>query len=53
MKFNKIIDDLLNIEVDIDDVDNALLLLCALHRSFEHFKEVQAALRIKFKDLED
>ena len=58
---NKMLDDLENIEVQLEDVDKAILLLCALPRSFESFKdtmlygkegtvtleEVQAALRTK------
>ena len=60
-EFNKILDDLENIEVNLEDEDKAILLLCALPRSFESFKdtmlygkegtvtleEVQAALRTK------
>lgn len=60
-EFNKIIDDLANIDVNLDDEDKALHLLCALPKSFENFKdtmlygkegtitleEVQAALRTK------
>jgi len=60
-KFNKILDDLENIEVNLEDEDKAILLLCALPRSYESFKdtmlygkegivaleEVQAALRTK------
>jgi len=60
-EFNKILDDVENIEVDLKDEDKAILLLCALSRSFESFKdiilygkegtvtleEVQAALRAK------
>jgi len=60
-EFNKILDDLVNIEVHLEDEDKAILLLCALPRSFESFKdtmlydkkgnvtleEVQAALRTK------
>src|SRR3954465_923163 len=38
-EFHKIIDDLENIEVKIDDEDKALLLLSLLPRSFEHFKD--------------
>ena len=37
--FNKLILDLENIDVTIDDEDQALLLLCALPKSFSHFKE--------------
>jgi hypothetical protein len=61
MEFNKILDDLENIEVHLEDKDKAILLLCALPRSFESFmdtmlyskegivtlEEVQAALRTK------
>ena len=60
-EFNKILDDLENIEVQLEDEDKAILLLCALPKSFESFKdtmlygkegtvtleEVQAALRTK------
>jgi len=60
-EFNQILDDLENIEVKLEDEDKAILLLCALPRSFESFKdtmlygkegivtlvEVQAALRTK------
>jgi len=60
-ELNKILDDLENIEVQIQDEDKTILLLCALLRSFESFKdtmlygkegtvtleEVQAALRTK------
>jgi hypothetical protein len=35
---NKIIDDLVNIEVTLDDKDKALLLLCALPIPFNNFK---------------
>jgi len=60
-EFKKILDDLENIEVHLEDEDKVILLLCALSRSFESFKdtmlygkegtvtleEVQAALRPK------
>jgi len=60
-EFNKILDDLENIEVQLEDEDKAILLLCALPKSLESFKdimlygkegtvtleEVQAALRTK------
>jgi len=60
-EFNKILDDLENIEVQLKDEDKAILLLCALPKSYESFKdimlygkegtvtleEVQAALRTK------
>jgi len=60
-EFNKILDDLENIEVHLEDEDKVILLLYALPRSFESFKdimlygkegivtleEVQAALRTK------
>ena len=60
-EFNKILDDLENIEVNLEDEDKAILLLYALPRSFDSFKdtmlygkegtvtleEVQAALRTK------
>ena len=37
--FNKLIVDLENINVKIDDEDQGLLLLCALPRTHAHFKE--------------
>ena len=37
--FNKLILDLENIDVTIEDEDQALLLLCALPKTFAHFKE--------------
>jgi len=60
-EFNKILDDLANIEVNVGDEDKTLLLICSLPKSFEHFKdtilygkedtttlvEVQSALRTK------
>jgi len=59
--FNKIIDDLVNIKVTLDDEDKVLLLLCGLPRPFNNFKgaslyekhgiitldEVQSILRTK------
>ena len=38
-EFNKILDDLENIEVQLEDEDKDILLLCALPRSFESFKD--------------
>jgi hypothetical protein len=60
-EFNKIIDYLANVEVNLEDEDKALHLLCALPKSYESFKdtmlygrespitleEVQSALRTK------
>jgi len=60
-EFNKILDDLENIEVQLEDEDKAILLLCSLPKSFESLKdtmlygkegtvtleEVQAVLRTK------
>ena len=60
-EFNKIIDDLANIDVNLEDEDKALDLLCTLPKSYESFKdtmlygkevavtleEVQSALRTK------
>ena len=37
--FNKILDDLENIEVKLKEEDKALLLLNSLPKSFEHFKD--------------
>lgn len=36
--FNKLILDMENIEVSIDDEDKKLLLLCSLPKSHAHFK---------------
>ena len=58
-EFNKILDDLENIEVQLEEEDKVIRLLCALPKSFESFKDtmlygkegivtsekVQAALR--------
>ena len=44
--FNKLILDLENIDVTIDDEDQALLLLCNLPKSFSHFKETLVWERI-------
>ncbi|PNX70128.1 cytochrome p450, partial [Trifolium pratense] len=60
-KFNKIIDDLANLEVNLEDEDKVLHLLCTLPKSYESFEdtllygrenpvtleEVQSALRSK------
>jgi len=60
-EFNKILDDLAKIEVNVEDEDKSLLFLCSLPKSFENFKDTilygkegtttledfQAALRIK------
>jgi hypothetical protein len=60
-EFDKILDDLANIDVTLEDGDKALHLLCALPKSYEGFKdtmlygkesavtleEVQSALRTK------
>jgi len=48
-EFNKIIDDLANIDVNLEDEDKALHLLCALPRSFENFKNKSHAFG-KFKE---
>jgi len=39
VNFNKIMDDLENIEVKFDDEDKVLLLLNALIKIFEHFND--------------
>jgi len=39
MEFNRILDDLENIEVQLEDEDKTILLLCHLPRSFESFKD--------------
>ncbi|WJX32957.1 hypothetical protein P8452_21220 [Trifolium repens] len=60
-KFNKIIDDLTNVDVNLEDEDKAFHLLCVLPKSYENLKdallydkegtitldEVQSALRTK------
>jgi len=38
-EFNKILDDLVNIEVKVKDKDKPLLLLCVLPISFKNFKD--------------
>lgn len=38
-EFHKIIDDLVNIQVKIDDENTDLLLLSSLHKHFELFKD--------------
>lgn len=38
--FNKIIDDLENIHITLEDEDKALLLLNAIPKKYEHFKDV-------------
>ncbi|KAK2436901.1 hypothetical protein QL285_021863 [Trifolium repens] len=59
-EFNKIIDDLANVDVNLEDEDKAFHLLCALPKSYEHLKdallyskegnitfdEVQSALKV-------
>jgi len=39
-EFKKILDDLENIEVHLEDEDKTILLLCALLRSFKSFKDI-------------
>ncbi|KAK2370053.1 hypothetical protein QL285_083139 [Trifolium repens] len=60
-EFNKIIDDLVNVDVNLEDEDKSFHLLCALPKSYENLKdallygkegtitldEVQSALRTK------
>lgn len=38
-EFNKIVDDLENIEVTLDNDDKALMLLNSISRSYKHFKD--------------
>ncbi|MCI59568.1 cytochrome P450, partial [Trifolium medium] len=38
-EFNKIIDDLANIDVNLEDDDKAFHLLCALPKSLENLKD--------------
>jgi len=38
-EFNKILDDLVNNDVEIEDEGKTLLLLCELTKSFFHFKD--------------
>ena len=59
--FNKIIDDLENIDIKMEDEDQALMLLIAMPMTYEHFKDamlygkeqtiplevVQSAIRVK------
>jgi hypothetical protein len=39
-EFNKMLDDLVNIEVEIEDEDKSILLLCVLPISFKHFTDI-------------
>ena len=39
-EFNKILVDLENIEVHLEDKDKTILLLCAIPRSFKSFKDI-------------
>jgi hypothetical protein len=39
VEFNKVIDDLANIDVNLEDKDKALHLLCMLPKSNESFKD--------------
>lgn len=53
-KFSKIIDDLENIDIVLEDGDKALLLLNIISRSFEHFKDAMIYGRenvIKLKEV--
>lgn len=52
--FNKLILDLENIEVSIDNEDQALLLLCSLPNSHDHFKETLLYRRdsLNFEDVQ-
>jgi len=38
--FSKIVDDLENTEVKLEDEDNNLILLSALPKMYEHFKDI-------------
>jgi len=40
VNFNKILDDLENLKVELEDEDKALLLHVALVKKFEYFKDV-------------
>ncbi|KAE8716394.1 hypothetical protein F3Y22_tig00110121pilonHSYRG00025 [Hibiscus syriacus] len=46
-KFTKIIDDLENIDVKIEDEDKALLLLKSIPKSYEHFKDAMLYGRVQ------
>lgn len=52
-EYNKIIDDLDNIEVTLVDEDKALLLLYAMPMSYEHFKDAMLHGREKSITLEE
>ncbi|XP_020572710.1 uncharacterized protein LOC110019413 [Phalaenopsis equestris] len=52
-EFNKIIDDLENIDVKMDDEDKALLLLNSISKSYEHFKDVVLYGRVHAITLEE
>jgi len=46
MELNKIIDDFMKIDVNLEDEDNALLLFCLLPISFDHFKDTMLQERL-------
>ncbi|XP_020600365.1 SWI/SNF complex subunit SWI3D [Phalaenopsis equestris] len=52
-QINKIIDDLENIDVKMDDEDKTLLLLNSIPKSYEHFKDVMLYGRTQTIFLED
>lgn len=53
-EFNKIVDDLLNVNVTLEDEDQAILLVNDIPKSLEHFKDTmlfgrQESLLIKYQ----
>ncbi|KAE8692398.1 hypothetical protein F3Y22_tig00110839pilonHSYRG00037 [Hibiscus syriacus] len=52
-EFNKIIDDLENIDVKMEDEDKALLLLNSIPKSYEHFKDAMLYGRVQSISMEE
>jgi hypothetical protein len=44
IEFNKIIDDFENVDVNLEDEEKALHLLCVLPKSYESFKDISCSM---------